>query len=117
MLPFLENAFKHSLSEQVEKSWLSIDLTIKSDSLRCKIANSKDEFVPYRGNGNGIANVKKRLELIYSGKYELKLNDEGNFFVVSLLVKLAGDTSACTETTVPPRFNQTIRHETLYAFR
>jgi hypothetical protein len=117
MLPFLENAFKHGVSEQIEKPWLSIDLSIRSDSLRCKIANSKNEFVPYRENGIGIANVKKRLELIYSGKHELKLNDEGNFFVVSLLVKLAGDTTACIETPVQPRVSQTIRHETMHAFR
>ena len=117
MLPFLENAFKHSLSEQVEKPWLSIDLTIKSDSLRCKIANSKNELVAYRENGIGIGNVRKRLEHIYSGKHELKLNDEGNFFVVSLMVKLAGDTTACTEPPAQLRVAQTIRRETMHAFR
>ena len=117
MLPFLENAFKHGLAEQIEKPWLSIDLSIRSDSLRCKIANSKNEFVPYRENGIGIANVKKRLEIIYSGKHELKLNDEGNFFVVSLLVKLAGDTTACIETPVHSQVRQTIQRETMHAFR
>ncbi len=117
MLPFLENAFKHGLAEQIEKPWLSIDLSIRSDSLRCKIANSKNEFVPYRENGIGIANVKKRLEIIYSGKHELKLNDEGNFFVVSLLVKLAGDTTACIETPVHSQVSQTIQRETMHAFR
>lgn len=90
MLPFLENAFKHSMSEQIEKPWISIDLSIKSDTLRCKIANSKSEFVSFRENGTGIANVKKRLAFIYAGRYELKLNDESNFFVVSLMMKLAG---------------------------
>ena len=68
MLPFLENAFKHGTSEQIEKPWLSIDISVKSDTLRCKIANSKNEFVPYRENGIGITNVKKRLEFIYSWK-------------------------------------------------
>jgi LytS/YehU family sensor histidine kinase len=93
MFPFLENAFKHSVSEQIEKPWLSVDISVKSDILRCKIANSKDEFRPYTENGIGIANVKKRLEFIYPGGYDLKLNDEGNFFVVSLLVRMAGHVS------------------------
>ena len=109
MLPFLENAFKHGVSDQIDKPWLSIDILVKSDTLRCKIANSKNEFVSYRGNGLGITNVKKRLEFIYSGKHELKLNDEGNFFVVSILVKLEGNAPASIET---PVINQTIRHET-----
>jgi two-component system, LytTR family, sensor histidine kinase AlgZ len=94
MLPFLENAFKHGLSEQIEKPWLSVDLSVRSHVLRCKIANSKNEFVPYSNNGNGIgiANVKKRLAFMYPDNFELKMNDEGNFFVVSLLVNLSGYT-------------------------
>jgi len=103
MLPFLENAFKHGLSEQIEKPWLSVDISVKSDILRCKIANCKDEFAPYLENGIGITNVKKRLDFLYSGKYELKMNDEGNFFVVSLVLKLTGNTSAHIETSVLTR--------------
>lgn len=92
MLPFLENAFKHGTSEQVEKPWLSVDISVKADTLRCKIANSKNEFVPYHSNGNGIGihNVKKRLQLMYPENHELKMHDEGHFFVISLLVRLAG---------------------------
>ena len=108
MLPFLENAFKHGTSEQIEKPWLSIDLSVKSDTLRCKIANSKNEFVSYRENGVGLTNVKKRLEFIYSGRHELKVNDEGNFFVVSLLVKMAGHVPANIETVA---ITQPIRHQ------
>ena len=88
MLPFLENAFKHGTSEQIEKSWLSVDISVKQNILRCKIANSKNEFVPYNSNGIGINNVKKRLELIYPENHQLKINDEGSFFVVSLLMNL-----------------------------
>ena len=104
-LPFLENAFKHSVSEQIEKPWLSVDISVKSDILRCKIVNSKNEFARYTENGIGITNVKKRLEFICPGGYELKLNDEGNFFVVSLLVRMAGHAPASTETM------QAIRHQ------
>lgn len=96
LLPFLENAFKHGTSEQIEKSWLSVDISVMQNSLRCKIANSKNEYVPQGNNGiNGIGinNVKKRLEFIYPGKHELKINDEGSFFVVSMLINLTADAS------------------------
>jgi sensor histidine kinase YesM len=88
MFPFLENAFKHGTSEQLEKPWLSVDISVRQDTLRCKIANSKNEFVPFSDNGIGIWNVKKRIEFIYPASHELKINDEGNFFVVSLLIEL-----------------------------
>ncbi len=88
MLPFLENAFKHGTSEQIEKSWLSVDVAVQKNSLRCRIANSKNEYVPYSQKGIGIANVKKRLEFIYQNNHEIKFHDEGNFFEVELLVNM-----------------------------
>ena len=88
MLPFLENAFKHGTSEQLEKPWLSVDISARDQTIRCKIANSKNEYVPFRSQGIGIQNVKKRLTFLYPGKHELKMNDEGNFFVVSLVIEL-----------------------------
>ena len=91
MLPFLENAFKHGTSEQIERSWLSVDVSVIDNTLKAKITNSKNENVKYRENGIGIANVKKRLQFIYPGKHELKFSDEGLFFVVALVIRLEGD--------------------------
>jgi len=88
ILPFLENAFKHGTSEQLEKPWMSVDLLVKQHVLTCKLANSKNEFVPDNHNGIGIQNIKKRLQYLYPDKHKLKMNDEGNFFVVSLLIEL-----------------------------
>ncbi|HEX6191453.1 MAG TPA: histidine kinase [Chitinophagaceae bacterium] len=88
LLPFLENAFKHGTSEQLEKSWLSIDISVEKFTLRCKIVNSKNEVVPVSPDGIGIQNVKQRLLFLYPHKHELKLKDEGNFFVVSLVIEL-----------------------------
>jgi two-component system, LytTR family, sensor histidine kinase AlgZ len=88
LLPFLENAFKHGTSEQVEKSWLSIDINVEQFTFRCKIANSKNEIVPVSKTGIGIQNVKQRLRFLYPDKHELKMADEGVFFVVSLVLEL-----------------------------
>jgi hypothetical protein len=46
--------------------------------------------------------VKKRLGFLYPGKYELKINDEGDFFTVSLMIKLRGSIPAHTMLHVPP---------------
>jgi hypothetical protein len=110
MLPFIENAFKHGISDQIEKCWLSVDISLKENTLKAKIANSKNEYAPRRNNGIGIANVKKRLVFIYPGRHELKLSDEGDFFVVSLMIRLTGEASA-----TDPLINitpQSIQYET-----
>jgi sensor histidine kinase YesM len=108
MLPFLENAFKLSASEQIEKPWLTVDISVTADMLRCKIANNKNEFVPYTENESGIANVKKRLEFICRDRYKLKQNDEGDFFVISLMVKMSGLLSTRIE---PTTIKQTMLHQ------
>jgi LytS/YehU family sensor histidine kinase len=106
LLPFLENAFKHGTSDQLEKPWLSMDLTVKQNTMKCKIVNSKNEHVTVNEDGIGVQNVKKRLEFLYPGKHELKLNNGENFFVVSLLVELTQDsklhsTASLTSLPVP----------------
>ncbi|HTL06614.1 MAG TPA: histidine kinase [Chitinophagaceae bacterium] len=91
MLPFLENAFKHGASEQIEKPWMAIDISVANRVLKCKLTNSKNEYALPSQHGIGIINVKKRLELLYPGSHELRINDEGDFFAVALMVQLSGD--------------------------
>jgi LytS/YehU family sensor histidine kinase len=110
VLPFLENAFKHGTSEQLEKPWMSVDIAVKDHLLQCKVVNSKNEFVPLSENGVGIQNVKKRLELLYPGKHELKLADEGVFFVVSLQLQLKPNIPVVTPLTFTKQFERH-RHE------
>ena len=118
LLPFLENAFKHGASDQIEKPWLGVDISVKNDMILCKIVNSKNENVQESKNGIGINNVKKRLELLYQGKYELKINDEGNFYVVSLMLVLSDAVHATSNAYSPLIIAQNTRHETsLPAYR
>jgi len=109
LLPFIENAFKHGTSDQIENCWLSVDISVKNQVLKAKIANGKNGFTNESKNGIGIANVRKRLAFIYPGDHDLELNDEGDFFVVSLVVDLAGDNASFPVTTI---ISQTRNHET-----
>lgn len=97
LLPFIENAFKHGTSEQLEKSWLSMDISVKQNIFRCKIVNSKNDSLVAAQKGIGIENVKKRLSYLYPGRHELRLDDEGHFFVVSLVLDIAPDVKSRKE--------------------
>lgn len=93
ILPFLENALKHGASEQIDNPWLSVDISVRNNILRCKVANSKNEYLPHNEHGIGVNNVRKRLALLYPESHELKMSDEGSFFVVSMTIALLGYTS------------------------
>lgn len=108
MLPLIENAFKHGTSEQIERSWLSVDISVEGNRLKGKIANSKNESATHRNDGIGIVNVKKRLAFIYPDNHELKLNDEGSFFVAALMINLTDGSSVQCPFSTPA---QPAKHE------
>jgi sensor histidine kinase YesM len=109
LLPFIENAFKHGTSEQLEKPWLSIDISAKQNILHCKILNSKSELPDGKQKGIGIENAKKRLTYLYPGKHELKINDEGIFFAVSLTLNLIpANTSPYQPEAIPSKLIQNL---------
>ncbi|GAB3541593.1 sensor histidine kinase [Spirosoma fluminis] len=90
LVPFLENAFKHGTSEQLEQAWMHLDLWVQDDRLKFKLINSRevtshdDTYV----GGIGLQNVKKRLELLYPNRYNLRIKAEDETFMVTLTLIL-----------------------------
>ena len=85
LIPFVENAFKHISHYTEKKNFVHIDMGKKADSFRFHIMNSKDNHRSMEPRGGiGLANVKRRLELIYPGKYQLQIQDNPEIFSVTL---------------------------------
>jgi two-component system, LytTR family, sensor kinase len=84
ILPFVENCFKHGASEDLAQSWVKITIDAGEDHLIAKVENSKSSENGRSGNeGIGIQNVKRRLDLLYPGRHELKIiNGEETFLVI-----------------------------------
>jgi hypothetical protein len=88
LIPFLENAFKHGTSEDLEKPWMSMDIEVRNGTLWAKIVNSKTDSPKPATSGIGIENVKKRLNLLYPETHELNMQDEGDFYSAALSLKM-----------------------------
>ena len=94
LLPFLENSFKHGASEELDQAWISLDLTIQGNKLKFKLINAVPPSPLFisppeiAAHGIGLENVKKRLALIYPGRYELKTILEDETYLVSLSLDL-----------------------------
>jgi LytS/YehU family sensor histidine kinase len=86
-IPFLENAFKHGLSNSLDKGFVKVSITVKNKLLQFDIENSKTKEAKderfYKG-GIGLTNVKRRLELIFGKNYNLKIVDSDKSFSVVL---------------------------------
>ncbi len=89
LLPLVENAFKHGVGKQVEKSWLHGTLTLNSTSVQMTVENNKP---PVRLNGQkggiGLVNLRKRLELLYPGRYTLQTEDRLDTYKAALQISL-----------------------------
>ena len=90
-ITFLENAFKHGVSNNHPKAWVSVSILLKDNECVYRVENSKIPFVkPEAGekSGIGLQNVKRRLELSYPGKHSLTVSDLSDRYAVELNVQL-----------------------------
>jgi len=90
LLPFIENSFRHC-AKMTEQSWINMDINVEEDMLSMKLANGIAKDVDHdrrQAQANGLANVQKRLTLMYPGRHELKMTVEQEMFIVFLKIRL-----------------------------
>ena len=90
-IPFIENAFKHGISFR-ERSFIDISMTTDKESVKFRCSNSlvkSAEEIETAQSGIGLENVTKRLNLLFPGKHELKINKSETEFEVFLQIKIA----------------------------
>jgi two-component system, LytTR family, sensor kinase len=90
LIPFVENAFKHGVG-MVEKPIIKIELYTTANQLQFKVANKfsvDKQEVKDGASGIGLANVKRRLELLYPNQYVLNVEDKDNLYTTDLKLNL-----------------------------
>lgn len=89
LLTFVENSFKHGAAQSLNKAWINIDLDAREDAIVFTVANSKENTSPTdtkTPGGIGMVNLRKRLDLIYRGAYDLAVNDQPESYTVQLTI-------------------------------
>lgn len=77
-LPFIENAYKHGISG-IYPSYIYIGIKKSEKFIQIEVRNSIFEnqtISKEESNGIGLINTRRRLDLIYPGKYELTTNED-----------------------------------------
>jgi sensor histidine kinase YesM len=90
LIPLVENAFKHGVSETRYQPFIDIHLSIVKRQLALCIRNSTDEF---SGDGKvkeniGLSNLRRQLELLYTD-YNISLEQRVSEFSATLKINLA----------------------------
>ncbi len=86
-LPLVENVFKHGIT--ATESAIVIEIKINPDGI---VFISQNDYQPIETEldetGIGTENLKKRLELLYPGKYEFRNEIKNGLFMTYLLLKI-----------------------------
>jgi sensor histidine kinase YesM len=90
LIPFLENAFKHISHHNSQKNFVHVEMARNNGSFSFSVENSKEDqanstLLP---GGIGLANVKRRLELLYPEKHQLHIYNQDSSFKVELELKI-----------------------------
>lgn len=89
-LTFLENAYKHGVSQELHQATLLIHLKTTVDEIIFSIKNSipKNGYESKTQNqGIGLKNIRKQLDLLYPNAYQLQTENKGDCYHVELKIK------------------------------
>ncbi len=89
LLPFVENAFKHGVSETRFDSFIHIEISVLKNQLALIIENNKEEEKTMQQENEriGLCNIRRQLELTYS-EYKMEVDNQQKTFKVILDINL-----------------------------
>ncbi len=90
LIPLVENAFKHGVSETRGQPFVDIHLSVKQRNLEFIVKNSVEIFAS-EGNVKeniGLSNLRRQLELLYTN-YDLVVKQSKSEFTATLKINLA----------------------------
>ena len=90
LIPFVENSFKHISHFHHKNNEVVIDIRLIETALQFCISNTKEvitEQVIVKQGGIGLANVKRRLELLYNAKHNLNISETDDWYRVVLTLE------------------------------
>lgn len=94
LLNFVENAFKHGVSQEINKAFISLSISTSDDEIIFKLKNSKPKSYienSIKETGNiGMRNSEKQLELLYPKEYNLNITDTNLIYTLELKINHNG---------------------------
>ena len=86
--PLVENAIKHGVYNSTEEVKINLESKISDNKmLTIIIGNDYDKnVVNKKGTGTGLSNISKRLLLLYNNNDLMKINDNDNYFEVTIKI-------------------------------
>ena len=85
LIPFVENSFKHGITDDLEKPF-EITLSTEKNIVHFTTKNYIRQGNKDESSGVGLQNVQRRLQMIYPGKHQLSITNSNNQYICQLQI-------------------------------
>jgi len=88
LVTLAENAIKHGIAQSVQGGVVQIRAHLENDQLRLEVCNT-GHFLPHPDRqGIGLANIRRRLDMLFGGKAVFNLNNNNQQDTVTAAVQI-----------------------------
>lgn len=84
----VENGIKHGISKEVKGGLLSVRAEVKQKNLHIVVKNTGTLRTTGSGEGTGIANTRKRLDLLFRGLASFQIEQQQELVVTQLVIPI-----------------------------
>ncbi|TJY34583.1 sensor histidine kinase [Pontimicrobium aquaticum] len=92
LLTFVENAFKHGVSQELKNALIEISTVTTTTEIVFKLKNTKPQYFTEKNNPKkrsiGMQNIEKQLDLLYPKAYQLKVKSTALNYALELKLQL-----------------------------
>ncbi|WP_299158531.1 histidine kinase [uncultured Tenacibaculum sp.] len=92
LLTFVENAFKHGISQELKKGLIKLNILASEKELSFKLKNTRpSSHIDTKKSSRksiGMQNIEKQLDLLYADAYSLKIEETNKEYILELILKL-----------------------------
>ena len=89
LFPLVENSFKHGVADNLDQAWINLHCSVDRQMFVFTLENSKAPArISGTSGGIGLANVRRRLELMYPEAHSFQtMNSDDSFMVILKIQK------------------------------
>jgi sensor histidine kinase YesM len=87
-IPLVENVFKHGVDKTRTINEISLVLEVRNKTLTFTVKNLLHQLPVAKATGTGLANLRKRLSILYKHNFKLDTREQSGYFVAQLTLPL-----------------------------
>ncbi|TDF38471.1 hypothetical protein EYS14_12405 [Alteromonadaceae bacterium M269] len=87
--PIIENVFSHGVATATEKTQITLVAEAKGHTLKISVSNTHSlQAIQNSGLNTALANLEKRLQILYPNQYELRVEGSPALFSVTICIPI-----------------------------